>query len=283
MARPLGSAWRLGRRRCSLPRRISNTCQRTATWSALEPLTGVAGRSSGQCVAVVTASGRGQHGALCAVDRGSTEQPASPRARARATRRRAAIRAHARGRQPCTLGLRSELLCPPPSRARATRPRHRLKSGRRRAATNLSSWPRGRVCLAACCGGHSVPKFQRQWLLVTAACASLCLAARRVPFLRTRSAPSPATTWKSGMINEPVYVGDKSGLEFSVFKDDEPVEGLGNDTHRRSHLPGRRRRATCPSRLATRSRAGTSRCSSPLRPAHTAFHIHGTIEGNANR
>src|SRR5688572_25427219 len=32
--------------------------------------------------------------------------------------------------------------------------------------------------------------------------------------------------WIVGFINEPVFVGDRSGLEFFVTQNDQPVEGL---------------------------------------------------------
>ena len=41
-----------------------------------------------------------------------------------------------------------------------------------------------------------------------------------------------------GLIGEPVFVGDKSGLEFFVHKDDKPVEGLETDAEGPGDLRG---------------------------------------------
>ena len=41
-----------------------------------------------------------------------------------------------------------------------------------------------------------------------------------------------------GFINEPVFVGDKSGLEFFVHKGDTPVDGSRDDPEGPGHLPG---------------------------------------------
>jgi hypothetical protein len=82
-----------------------------------------------------------------------------------------------------------------------------------------------------------------------------------------------------GLINEPVFVGDKSGLEFSVMKDDQPVLGLEQtltaqviyqdqtrdlDVEARDDSPGWYESAFIPTAAGPYT-----------------FHISGTIEGNA--
>ena len=64
----------------------------------------------------------------------------------------------------------------------------------------------------------------RRLLAVVAATALALLATNVVSAHEERDVDGYA--FEVGFINEPVFVGDKSGLEFFVNKDDKPVEGL---------------------------------------------------------
>ena len=78
-----------------------------------------------------------------------------------------------------------------------------------------------------------------------------------------------------GFIDEPVFVGDKSGLEFSVMKDDQPVEGLEQTLTAQVTYGGR-----AIYRSSTRGRAGLVPVGvhSHGRRPYT-FHITGSFEG----
>src|SRR5450432_3193425 len=72
-----------------------------------------------------------------------------------------------------------------------------------------------------------VPLFKRlsrRGVAALAAAILLCLIA--TPALAHQQVTVGAYDLEIGMINEPVYVGDKSGLEFSVMKSGQPVTGL---------------------------------------------------------
>ena len=82
-----------------------------------------------------------------------------------------------------------------------------------------------------------------------------------------------------GFINEPVYVGDKSGLEFSVAKDDKPVEGLEQTLKAQVTYQGQTRDLEIN---------GISEDTDfyrayfiPTAAGPYTFHISGTIEGAA--
>ena len=71
-----------------------------------------------------------------------------------------------------------------------------------------------------------------------------------------------------GFIAEPVYVGERSGLEIHVTKDDKPVEGL-ETTLKAQVVFGSQQRDLTLVGPRGRTRAGTSRSSSRRRPAST--------------
>jgi hypothetical protein len=82
-----------------------------------------------------------------------------------------------------------------------------------------------------------------------------------------------------GFINEPVYVGDKSGLEFSVSKNDTPVTGLEQTLRAQVSYQGQARDLQIN---------GISEDSDfyrayfiPTAAGPYTFHISGTIEGAA--
>jgi hypothetical protein len=82
-----------------------------------------------------------------------------------------------------------------------------------------------------------------------------------------------------GFINEPVYVGDKSGLEFSVSKNASPVQGLEQTLKAQVTYQGQTRDLDIN---------GISEDTDfyraffiPTAAGPYTFHISGTIEGNA--
>ncbi len=81
-----------------------------------------------------------------------------------------------------------------------------------------------------------------------------------------------------GFINEPVFVGDKSGLEFSVNKDDKPVEGLEKTLTAQVVYQGQTRD------LPVSARDGApgwyESAFIPTAAGPYTFKIQGTIEGN---
>ena len=82
-----------------------------------------------------------------------------------------------------------------------------------------------------------------------------------------------------GMINEPVYVGDKSGLEFSVMKDGQPVTGLETTLNATTTYNGQTRDLTIDARDG--ADGWYESFFIPTASGGYTFHIFGTIEGNA--
>ncbi|HEY8134886.1 MAG TPA: hypothetical protein VIF08_02515 [Candidatus Limnocylindrales bacterium] len=82
-----------------------------------------------------------------------------------------------------------------------------------------------------------------------------------------------------GMIGEPVFTGQKSGLEFSVFKDDVPVIGL-QDTLQAEAIFGEAHRNLPISRRFGEDGWYQSYFFPTVAGPYT-FRIFGTIEGNA--
>jgi hypothetical protein len=82
-----------------------------------------------------------------------------------------------------------------------------------------------------------------------------------------------------GFINEPVFVGDKSGLEFSVNKNNQPVEGLEKTLTAQVVYQGQTRD------LPVSARDGApgwyESAFIPTAAGPYTFRIKGSIEGNA--
>jgi hypothetical protein len=82
-----------------------------------------------------------------------------------------------------------------------------------------------------------------------------------------------------GFIDEPVYVGQKSGLEFFVSKDDQPVEGLEETLEAEVTKDGQTRDLPIEARFGD---AGAyESVFFPTSAGAYTFHISGTIEGTA--
>jgi hypothetical protein len=70
----------------------------------------------------------------------------------------------------------------------------------------------------------SFTRIPRRSVAALAAIALLLMSA--APALAHEARTVAGYDMEVGMINEPVFVGDRSGLEFSVMKDGQPVTGL---------------------------------------------------------
>ncbi|HEY7702183.1 MAG TPA: hypothetical protein VIB02_07685 [Candidatus Limnocylindrales bacterium] len=81
-----------------------------------------------------------------------------------------------------------------------------------------------------------------------------------------------------GFIDEPVFVGQKSGLEFFVTKDEQPVEGLEATLQAEVMKDGQTRELPLSARFGE---AGAYQSVFfPTAAGPYTFHIFGTIEGN---
>jgi hypothetical protein len=82
-----------------------------------------------------------------------------------------------------------------------------------------------------------------------------------------------------GFINEPVYVGDKSGLEFFVHKGDTPVEGLDTTITAEVIFQGQSR----PLLISAREDdpGAYESVFIPTAAGPYTFHLTGTIEGQS--
>jgi hypothetical protein len=122
-------------------------------------------------------------------------------------------------------------------------------------------------------------KIQRRSLVLVAVSLGLCLAIAG-PVLAHEGREVAGYDMEVGMINEPVFTGDKSGLEFSVFKDDQPVEGLEATLSAEVVFQG-----GAPRSLPLSARWGEpgwyQSVFYPTAAGPYTFHIHGTIEGTA--
>jgi hypothetical protein len=83
-----------------------------------------------------------------------------------------------------------------------------------------------------------------------------------------------------GFINEPVYVGDKSGLEFSVTKDDNPVEGLEKTLKAQVIYQGQSRDLSIEPESSDSDNFYRAYFI-PTAAGPYTFHISGTIESTA--
>ena len=111
---------------------------------------------------------------------------------------------------------------------------------------------------------------------VAAACLLLLAAA---PALAHQQVSFDGYDLEIGMINEPVFVGDKSGLEFSVMKDSQPVTGLETTLKATTTYNGQTR--DLPLDARDDAPGWYESYFIPTAAGGYTFHIYGTIEGNA--
>jgi hypothetical protein len=113
----------------------------------------------------------------------------------------------------------------------------------------------------------------------SAALAGLFLLAVAGPTLAHEERDVAGYSWEVGLIDEPVYVGQKSGLEFFVSKDGTPVEGLEKTLKAEVVVGGARRDLAISARFDTKG--AYQSVFIPTAAGKYTFHISGTVESNA--
>ena len=108
--------------------------------------------------------------------------------------------------------------------------------------------------------------------------AAACLLLVATPVLAHEERTVAGYDMEVGFINEPVFVGDKSGLEFSVMKDDQPVEGLEQTLTAQVIYQGQTR--DLPLEARDGSPGWYQSVFIPTAAGPYTFHISGTIESN---
>ncbi|MDP9483167.1 MAG: hypothetical protein M3P84_08100 [Chloroflexota bacterium] len=86
-------------------------------------------------------------------------------------------------------------------------------------------------------------------------------------------------TWEVGLIGEPVFVDEESGLEFFVNKGDTPIEGL-ETTLKAEVIMGQAKR-DLPIRVQFGEKGAYKSVFLPTAAGKYTFHIFGTVEGIA--
>lgn len=128
---------------------------------------------------------------------------------------------------------------------------------------------------------HTMPIGRRLRAVAVAGVASAFLVlATVVPVFAHQQVDFGAYHLEIGFIDEPVYVGDKSGLEFDVFKGTDPVEGLEKTLKAQVTYQGQTRDLDI--QPETDDSGNFYRAYFiPTAAGPYTFHIYGTIEGNA--
>jgi hypothetical protein len=115
--------------------------------------------------------------------------------------------------------------------------------------------------------------------VLTAVAVTILLLLVAAPALAHEERTVAGYDMEVGLIDEPVFVGDRSGLEFHVVKDDQPVTGLESTL-----------KATVSYNGATRDLPISARDDAPgwyesifipTAAGGYGFHLSGTIEGQA--
>jgi hypothetical protein len=104
-----------------------------------------------------------------------------------------------------------------------------------------------------------------------------CLALIAAPVLAHEERTVAGYDMEVGFINEPVFVGDKSGLEFSVMKDNQPVTGLEQTLTAQVIYAGETR--DLPLDARDDSPGWYQSVFIPTAAGPYTFHISGTIQG----
>ena len=128
---------------------------------------------------------------------------------------------------------------------------------------------------------HPMPIGRRLRAVAVAGVASAFLVlATVVPVFAHQQVDFGAYHLEIGFIDEPVYVGDKSGLEFDVFKGTDPVAGLEQTLKAQVIYQGQSRDLTI--QPETDDSGNFYRAYFiPTAAGPYTFHISGTIEGTA--
>jgi hypothetical protein len=109
--------------------------------------------------------------------------------------------------------------------------------------------------------------------------AGLLVLAVAAPAFAHEEREVAGDSWEVGLIDEPVYVGQKSGLEFFVNKGDTPVEGLAK-TLKAEVIVGEAKR-DLPIKARFDEKGAYESVFIPTASGKYTFHIYGTVEGNA--
>jgi hypothetical protein len=109
--------------------------------------------------------------------------------------------------------------------------------------------------------------------------SALMLAGASVPALAHEERTVAGYDMEVGFIDEPVYTGDRSGLEFSVMQDDQPVTGL-EDTLKAAVIYGDAQR-DLPISARDDDPGWYESVFIPTAAGPYTFHIFGTINGTA--
>ena len=115
--------------------------------------------------------------------------------------------------------------------------------------------------------------------LGSAGLAGLLLAALAAPALAHEERDVGDYSFEVGLINEPVYVGQSSGLEFHVTKANQPISGL-DGTLKAEVIYGQAKR-DLPLVEREADPGWYQSVFIPTAAGKYTFHIYGTVEGNA--
>jgi hypothetical protein len=128
---------------------------------------------------------------------------------------------------------------------------------------------------------YSIASGRRLRAVVLAGLAGAALAlAAVVPALAHQQVDFGPYHLEIGFIDEPVYVGDKSGLEFDVFKGTDPVEGLEKTLKAQVVYQGQTRDLDIQPETDDSNNFYRAYFI-PTAAGPYTFHIYGTIEGMA--
>jgi hypothetical protein len=109
--------------------------------------------------------------------------------------------------------------------------------------------------------------------------AGLFIVLLATPALAHEERDVAGYSFEVGLIDEPVFVGQKSGLEFFVSKNGTPVEGL-EKTLKAEVIVGQAKR-DLPIKAAFGEKGAYKSVFIPTAGGKYTFHIFGTVEGSA--
>jgi len=122
-------------------------------------------------------------------------------------------------------------------------------------------------------------RFRRSDRLLAASLAVFLTLVVAAPALAHEARTVNGYDFEVGLINEPVFVGDKSGLEFFVHKGDAPVAGLDQTLKAQVIYQGQTRDLPITAREDAPGAYESQFI--PTAAGPYTFHLTGTIEGKA--
>ena len=111
--------------------------------------------------------------------------------------------------------------------------------------------------------------------------AGLLLGAVAAPVLAHEQRDVSGYSFEVGLIGEPVFVGQRSGLEFQVTKDDKPISGLDKTLKAEVIYGDATQDLPLTERAAEDLLAGHRSVFIPTSAGQYTFHIAGDIDGTA--